>query len=136
MLETFSGTMRTSIEVNGAFDSTLPVVAYDSVPSVSTLAWVVRISIICGGIWGWRSPAAASVLIHSTTCAWASASVSSPLTAAASAAVMSRLENATSESSGAGPGSSGTSPFSAEALTALSGSNGGTASATPGGVVD
>ena len=86
---------------------------------MSTLARLVRISIICGGICGWRSPAAACALIHSTTCACASASVSSPLTAAASAAVMSRLKNATSESSGAGPGSSGASPFSAEALVSL-----------------
>src|SRR6202042_1214204 len=75
-------------------------------------------------------------LTDSTTCACASASVSSPLTAAASAAEMSRLKNATSESSGAGPDSRGAAPFSAEAFVTLSGLNGGTASANPvGGVV-
>ena len=97
-------------------------------------AWLVRISSICGGSGGALSPAAVALII-STTCACASASVSSPVAAAASPAVRSRWENATSASSCIGPGSAGASAFSAEPFVALSGSNGGTASAKPVGVV-
>ncbi len=71
----------------------------------------------------------------STTCASASACVSSPVVCSASLGVRSSTRNVTSALSCTGPGSGGASATSVPPFTILRGLNGGTASANPVGVM-